>query len=265
MDEFDLGLAKLAPVPSGSLILIASHHIVWRDHVLAAVAFSLANEGNELSFFALAENIEVPKRRFESFTHETYSTWAYKNAALHESRVSSGDAVGGCNKQVNQLPDRDARARVEFAALYENLAEVEFTSPDESDFDGVAEAIQQAVDEEGRRVCIVDDISAIRRDARKPGSAKLCGEHARALKDLAIDLDIVVVAGMQTPHVTDRRQRAHWMDSDPEKLLELSDLSGYGAPHESCDALITASPEYRLDDERKLKPHVAIARYGLKR
>jgi len=110
-------------------------------------------------------------------------------------------------------------------------------------------------------VVLVDDLCAIQRARGKSGGPKLCGEHARALKDFAVEHGMLVVAGMPAPFILKTVAR-HGLKVEEEVLLKPGDLNAYGSPDEVCDAAVST---YRglTDVGWCLIDHAFVHRYGI--
>ena len=102
-------------------------------------------------------------------------------------------------------------------------------------------------------IVVIDDLTAIRKTATQAGGLKLCGERARALKDAAVRHAILIVGGMPTTEVRDKR-------ADQERALTLEDFGAYGSPEAYADAVITAVPFY--DGRSQISAdHILVSRY----
>jgi hypothetical protein len=263
LNDFDVDLAGLNPLPSGSLLLLASHDVTWRDSELAGVAFSLIDGGANVQFHTLAERPEAAKQRFNEFRHKIYSNWSFVEADKKCPKPRGYDQDAEKARHAWE-EGRNERANAEYKDLLNlDVGALQWGRPDNTTLEGIESAIRRCVATQQIDVCIIDDLSAIRRDHRKSGSPKLCGEYARALKDLALDMGILIVAGLPAPRATVKVESyGSQRRQEREKLLEINDLASYGSPHEACDALVTAHPNYAERKPHELIPVALVARYG---
>jgi hypothetical protein len=104
-------------------------------------------------------------------------------------------------------------------------------------------------------ILVVDDLACIRTYKGKSGPSRAIGDHARALKVLAVETRLIVLAGMHAPQILNKKDR--WAD---ESSIGVTDLDPFGSPDSAADVLVTAF--IRL---RAVTPKVLVARYGVDR
>lgn len=272
------GIEGLNELPFGSLLLLASHQRKWRDLAGMNAAIYAAYAGPVL-YLTFSELGGLAQIRWRDQLETNCRVWA-SNEALEVAGAKPIDRSTGW--EISRLLERRTMTEEESKATKRELAET-FRREDEAwrhKHDSAQAAALSRLQREGadlsitfrathsptldwlleqlasapvRSSVVLDDLAAIRKDAKHPGSPKHCGEHARILKDVALERQLLIAAGVPTAEVRDKR-------AGEERSLTLDDLAPYGAPDLCADAVVTAMPgaeRHRFDGVER----ILLARY----
>jgi hypothetical protein len=273
-----IGIRGLSRAPVGSLLLFASHHRKWRDQSLTDAVVYGAFDG-PARFLALSEMLPLPESRFHDRMTLLFDRWASTEALevcgfepadkslyvaleleLQHKKPSEANIEAERDK-LRRNYERDhaewivnhARTKKEAQSRFKKQARAFAVTFQAVQKPTIALILEQIDHAPPGCLVVLDDLTAIRKSATQAGSLKLCGEHARALKDAAINKGILLVAGMQTTEVRDKR-------GERERTLTLEDFRAYGAPDAAADAVVTAVP-VRGDDGWTFAGQILVSRY----
>jgi hypothetical protein len=247
-DYIDLRIKAFNKVPVGSLILVAHHLARERARFLRSLAFGAIEEVHRVIWACLTERPSVTASALDEHAVAVFEEWAKKgaqDAVPHAPYPNSGKPVEK-EKQYNILTEAaDNRRASKYQAIFNAHAKTWLERRNDQE-------LLRACEVEGRdnkaiedlllawegKVLVIDDLSALRCDRKKPASLKHCGEHARWLKDLALDNGLVAIAGMPSPVVMKKTSNR----KEEESSIGLRDLTVYGSPNESADIVYTMRP-----------------------
>lgn len=245
----DLGVAGLAPIPPGSLTLIAHHAPSLRDALFDEILCTLAFARHGVLVVCLSESYKVARARFEHALDKASREWACGEATEAVQDRTDDESVDERAVKKDVAARKRHEAESYKAIIQERLQDgVTFITSAVENMSDIRELARanDAVTFRVPTILVVDDLSAIRGERGKSGSSKNCGDHARSLKELAADHELLVIAGMPAPYLT-TKDKDHWSHErrDVETTIKPSDLVAYGSPHEAADTILSCKP-YRL-------------------
>ncbi|WNL48380.1 hypothetical protein RKE25_22875 (plasmid) [Dyella sp. BiH032] len=248
----DIKIADLAPIPLGSLVLIASHYRDWRDAALVRAAANGSGTGGIL-YLALSEHPGVALDRWQNELARRIESLARQAADKeHGEHEPSYDDASKIHLDASWRTARAATIDREQQQLWRLVEAIDIS------IESVARPTVQAISRTitpiagSTRMLVVDDMASMRRSNGTSGSPRMAGEHARALKDLAVELNILVLAGLSAPQVFEKNRK-----EQVERFVSPSDFASLGQPDAAADAVITAVEGYHGYEES-----IVTARYG---
>ena len=266
---YNVQIAGLNPLPAGSLLILASHRADWRDERLASLTSDLLLGGSTVIYIALGELPENASERFQRL-YEKRCELGAENEAIeaygHSAPYLPQGASEANRRDAKESWKRDRQKLIKDKYEGFKRLSVNFDCHYRSVADPTIDRITKVIEEERRdlpltdQVIIIDDLCSIRRSPGKSGSPKLCGEQARALKDLAVHNKLLLVTAMPAPHnlktvklLNERREQ--------EVELQAGEFHSYGDADESSDALV--STRYTWSNVGwELHDYAVVARYG---
>jgi len=255
----ETGIEGLNEMPFGSLVLVASSNREWRDRALVDAAIWAGVSGS-VAFMALSELPGLTEIRCAARKEALAERWATEEASdtcgaepqdgsraldiqflLERRQGMTKEERGAAVKAAHakyESEHADWRAKfgqTRLSALAKLQADtramsIAFKSVVSPTLENLVQALH---DLQPFTTVVVDDLAAIRKRAGQHGSAKLCGEYARALKDTALERKVLLIAGMTTAELKEKR-------SGKGRCLTLDDFGAYGSPELSADAVITS-------------------------
>lgn len=253
--RYDLGLEGLSAIPQGSLVLFASHLRRWRDSVLIDASMNGIGDWSVL-YMALSELPGAAAGRWQDELERRIAVRAEATAdercgqhypSYSDNSRKEEDAAWHANRN-SVLAGEVADLRRAFKKLPFRVESVERPTVEKI-------AKLESVIDPLPMILVVDDLACIRTDKGKSGSSRTIGDHARALKDLAVETRLIVIAGMHAPQIVNKKE-----PGVGESSISLSDLGPFGSPDSAADVLVTAYIRYR-----EVTPKVLVARYGVDR
>lgn len=263
---FDFLLPDLRQVPFGSLILIAHHKPEERARFLTSLCFAGVDDHEPVGWICLSELPKMATHAIEVHASAIHTNWAEQAArrAIPEpdflpsqlSALTEEEREAARSAHRALVKKADSKRAKEQQAM---LAQLQARWTDSVDAGNLAvtrlpgqsaSSLSHQTLARDVSILIVDDISALRRDTKKPPSPKQCGEHARLLKELALEHEMVVCAGMPAPLIH-AKEYGHTRESS----IGLDDLAHYGSPHEAADIVYTCRPDPPRGYERRLLSH----------
>jgi hypothetical protein len=254
-NAISFGWTRTPTLPSGALVLVVATHPERRDSLLADALI----EGNRRPTLAVCAT-ETP----QSFLARLKATYAdavrskcedeaerdvprIQNEEKNPGLISweEDDEVFKRKRAAYQSQEPLRRARTAsvktLAAEYnrkmtdawmrEAKKWLSVVKAPENGLLGLPTRIGEAV------VLVLDDASALSLDGKKLPSSKHVADVARGLKRLALDRELVVVAGVPAPlRMVKDRTSAH----PKEAATDLADLAAYGNPQEAADVVLCA-------------------------